>query len=85
MASRTIKVNIEELNVSSIESLLELAAADLDGEPIEKMDAFVVDPLTRRYELNLVVPEGIEPGPRHLNVRVGNRGFPPVPVEICAN
>ena len=85
MANRTIKVNIEELNVSSIESLLELAAADLDGEPIEKMAAFVVDPLTRRYELNLVVPEGIEPGPRHLNVRVGNRGFPPVPVEICAN
>lgn len=85
IASRSIKVNIAELGVSSPEELLRIVAADLDGVPIEKISALLVEPLTRRYVLNLAVPETLESGLRHLNVRVGNRGFPPVLIEISAN
>jgi len=85
VASRTIKVNLEQVDVSSAEELLQLVEADLDGEPIPKIDAFAVDPLPRRYELNLAVPGQLEAGLHQLNIRVGNRNFPPVPIEISAN
>ena len=76
VASRTIKVNIEEVDVSSASELLPLLEADLDGKPITKMEVFAVDPLPRRYELNLVVPEQLEAGLHQLNLRVGSRSFP---------
>ena len=85
VASRTIKVNIEEVEVSSVGELLQLIEADLDGKPISKIDAFAVDPLPRRYELNLVVPERLEAGLHQLNLRLGSRNFPAVPIEISAN
>ena len=85
VASRTIKVNIEEVGVSSVEELLQLVEADVSGKPVPKIDAFAVDPLPRRYELNLVVPEQLEAGLQQLNIRVGSRNFPPVPIEISAN
>ena len=82
VASRTIKVNIEEFDVSSAEELLQLVAASLDGEPIEKMDAFAVDPLPRRYELNLVVPESFSQGAHRLQIRFGKHAFPAVAVNL---
>ena len=85
VASRTIKVNIEEVDVTSVGELLQLIEADLDGKPISKIDAFAVDPLPRRYELNLVVPERLEAGLHQLNLRLGSRDFPAVPIEISAN
>jgi SAM-dependent methyltransferase len=85
VASRTIKVNIEEVDVSSAEELLQLVEANLDGKPVLKIEAFAVDPLPRRYELNLVVPEQFEAGLHQLNIRVGGRHFPAVPIEISAN
>ena len=85
VASRTIKVNIEEVDVTSVGELLQLIEADLDGKPISKIDAFAVDPLPRRYELNLVVPERLEAGLHQLNLRLGSRNFPAVPIEISAN
>ena len=84
VASRTIKVNIEELDAGSTEELLQLVTADLDGLPVGEIGAFMVDPLTRRYELNLAVPEHAGTGGHHLNIQIGSRTFPPVPIQISA-
>ena len=85
VASRAIKVNIEELDAGSTEELLQLVSADLDGWPLGKVGVFAVDPPARRYELNLTVPKHVETGGHHLNIRIGSRTFAPVPIQISAS
>ena len=81
--SRSLKVTLEEVDLSP-QALLEAFAADLNGCPIDDVSVFQVDPLTRRYEVNLALPDNAPTGPANLNCRVGSRKLWPFGVNIAA-
>ncbi len=81
--SRSLKVTLEEVDLSP-QALLEAFAADLNGCPIDDVSVFQVDPLTRRYEVNLALPDNAPTGPANLNCRVGSRKLWPFAVNIAA-
>jgi hypothetical protein len=68
--------------------MLEVADASqfrvsVDGMPGLEIDAFCADPLTRRYEFNFKLPEGIRKGPHEVVVELGRRTFAPLPIEVA--
>lgn len=73
----TVKVTIEDV------ARPEEFAATVAGVPVEDTDAFCVDPLPRKYEINFHIPRSIPSGPQVLEMRVGRRRFAPVDIEIA--
>ncbi len=57
--------------------------AAVDGQPVEDVDAFCVDPLFQRYEFNFRVPRGIAPGRHEVRMWLGRRAFAPVAIEVA--
>lgn len=57
--------------------------ATFDGQPVENIDAFCVDPLFQRYEFNFPVPPGSTRGAHEIRVWLGKRAFAPVTVEVA--
>ncbi len=77
IVSRSIKVVMEE--VADLDRL----QAAIDDLPIERRDIFCTDPLEQRYEVNLFLPEAIQPGPHQVRLSLGRRTFAPVPIEVA--
>lgn len=73
----TVKVTIEDVVRP------EAFSATISGRPAEDVDAFCVDPLPRKYEINFLVPAGVEPGPHVLQMMLGRRRFAPVGIEVA--
>ena len=82
--SRTIRVSLEEVDATGPGEVAHRVTAKIDGCSVQRMEAFLVDPLTRRYELNLVVPNHLKPGRYGLTLRFGHRIFPVVYIEISS-
>ena len=81
--SRAIRVSLEEVNAPGPAAVVSGVRAEIGGRGIDRIEAFLVDPLTRRYELNLALPENLRPGRHELTLRLGRRCFPPTPIEIA--
>jgi cyclopropane fatty-acyl-phospholipid synthase-like methyltransferase len=77
IASGIVKVTMEE--VWAPEAFL----ATIDNRPVDGADFFCTDPQTRRFEINFHLPEEIGPGPHVLDVRLGRRKFPAIPIEVA--
>jgi SAM-dependent methyltransferase len=75
IASRSIKVVMEEVIAP------ERVLVALDGAPV-KHDVFCTDPLEQRYDINLLLPDTVSPGPHQLNLTLGWRVFAPVAIEV---
>lgn len=80
--SRCVKVQIEEAAVSSVRDLREILSAKIDSAPVTGIEMFRVDPLPRRYELNLAVPETVSAGAHNIFIRLGERQLPPIGIEL---
>ena len=76
IVSRSIKVVMEEVGG------LDRLQAAIDGVPVERRDIFCTDPLEQRYEINLFLPEAIQPGPHEVRLNLGRRTFAPVAIEV---
>jgi ubiquinone/menaquinone biosynthesis C-methylase UbiE len=74
--SRAIKVTLEEANQP------QEFCAYIDGQQVENIDVFCVDPLAPRHEVNLQVPDVVGTGSRQLEMRLGRRRFPPVSISV---
>ena len=81
--SRAIRVSLEEVAAPGPQAVVSAVQAEIDGRRIDRVEAFLVDPLTRRYELNLALPENLPPGRHALTLRLGRRRFPATPIEIA--
>ncbi len=81
--SRAVRVSLEEVDTAGPAALSTQVRADIGGRPVKQIEASLVDPLTRRYELNLVVPENLTPGRHELRLRLGRRHFPTTSIEIA--
>ena len=76
ISSGVIKVTMEE--VASPEVFL----AAVDSRPVMGAEIFCTDPASRRFEFNFRLPEGLGPGAHQVDVRLGSRKFPPVPIQV---
>ena len=76
IASGIVKVTMEEVVAP------EIFLASMDDKPVFGPDFFCTDPQTRRFEINFHLPQGIGPGPHVVEVRLGRRKFPPIPIEV---
>ena len=74
--SRYIKVTLEET-----ERPEEFQAA-VDGQPVEDIDIFCVDPLPPRFEINFRLPQRVQAGAHRLEMKLGGRRFSPVPIRV---
>lgn len=78
ITSRTVKLTFEELATP------ERFQATIDGVAVEDQDVFCTDPMSERFEINFTVPSAIGPGAHRVEMRIGSRLFPPVPIEVRA-
>ncbi len=74
----SVKVTLEEAAAPSS------FQASVDGIPAEGFDIFETDPLPPRHEINFQLPQGLAPGLKRLEMRLGKRGFAPVAIEVAA-
>ena len=68
-------------------SLLEVAhpgefRAMVDGLETRETEEFCVDPMLRRYEFNVRLPEGVGRGTHELRLALGRREFVPLAIEV---
>lgn len=80
--SRSIKVHIEEIPLDDPAEIRERFTSRLHQRPLGPPDVFCVDPLARRYELNLKVPWDLAAGPYNFYCAIGERKFAPVGLHI---
>ena len=75
--SRVVKLVMEEVaDPARIQ-------VSIDEIPIHSLDVFCTDPLGPDYDINLVVPPEIQPGPHFVRLTLGWRSFAPVPIEVA--
>ncbi len=80
--SRKIRVRLEEVDAASEAEVNSAFAADIDGHPVELVEPYAVDPLTRLYEFNLTLPDRVATGAHKLTIRLGRRTFPAVEIHV---
>jgi len=54
----------------------------VEGQPVEDLEKTCSDPRPQRYQVNFRLPEHVGPGLHHLNINIGHRKLPPVPIEV---
>ena len=76
--TRYLKVIVEEIvHPDEVE-------ASIDGTPLIAIESFCIDPRPQRFELNFRLPDEIAPGARHLELKIGRRKMPPMPIDVVA-
>lgn len=81
--SRALKVSIEEAPYEDASAVRRAFEARLDDCLLTVEDVFCVDPLARRFEINLTAPAELPAGPYNLFCRLGNRRFPHVGLRLA--
>ena len=82
IVSRTLKVSLEEVPVNGPDELLAQFRARLNERELTRIETFCVDPLARRYELNLAIPPDMPRGAYNLFCSLGERRFPHVGLHL---
>jgi ubiquinone/menaquinone biosynthesis C-methylase UbiE len=54
----------------------------VDGFPVSGLELFCTDPRPQRFEMNFLLPDEVGPGTRHVELKIGRRRLPPVPIEV---
>jgi len=76
--TRSVKLVLEEITrPHEIEVTVE-------GLPVSGLELFCTDPRPQRFEMNFLLPEEVKPGRRHVELRIGRRKLPPIPIEVTA-
>ncbi len=76
IASRSVKVTLEEI------SRPDEVEVSVDGMPVLDLELFCTDPRPQRFDVNFVLPEDLQPGTRHLELRIGRRKMAPIPLVV---
>lgn len=84
IASRVVKVQIEEAPYETAAALLASFTAAVDGHPLADVEAFCIDPLPRLFELNLSLPDAVPPGLRSLSMTLGRRKIGPLAMRVSS-
>ena len=77
VVSGLVKVTLEEVAEP------ELFMAAVDGRPVLETDTFCTDPMSRRYEINFRLPQGLAAGSHTVELRIGLRRLPAATIEVA--
>ena len=80
-APRRIENRIVRLTLEEIARPWEIEIW-VEGQPVEDLEKTCSDPRPQRYQVNFRLPEQVGPGLHHLNINIGHRKLPPVPIEV---
>jgi SAM-dependent methyltransferase len=81
--SRCIKIQLEEVGMRNAAELRQALRAEVGAHAIQDFDVFCVDPLPRRYEVNLPIPAGAGAGRHQLAVSLAGRRFAPLEIQLA--
>ncbi len=56
--------------------------ATVGGKPVRGVEMFCIDPRNQKWDISFLLPEETPPGAQMLEVRIGERRFAPVALEI---
>jgi hypothetical protein len=84
IVSRTLKVSLEEVPLDGPDAVKAQFRARLNDRELRDVEAFCVDPLARRYELNVMIPPDMPGGAYNLFCSLGGRRFPHVGLHLEA-
>ena len=74
--TRSVKIVLEEITrPDEIE-------VTVDGLPVTGLELFCTDPRPQRFEMNFFLPETVPAGRSHVELKIGRRKLPPVPIEV---
>ncbi len=73
----TVKLQMEE--VSDPENF----HATIGGHPVRGVEMFCIDPRNQRWDISFWLPEATAPGPHLLEVRLGERRFEPIALQVA--
>lgn len=76
--SRTVRVVLEEVEHP------ERFDATVGGHPIGEREITCADPRTPIHQISFALPGAVGPGQHELAIRIGDRRFPPVTLEVSA-
>lgn len=82
IVSRTLKVSLEEVPFDDPSEVCARFSARLDDRELRQVEAFCVDPLARRFELNVTVPPDVPAGAYNLYCSLARRRFPHVGLHL---
>ncbi len=74
----TVKLQMEE--VTDPESF----HASIGSRPVRGVEMFCIDPRNQRWDISFWLPEATPPGPHLMEVRLGERRFEPIALEVTA-
>ncbi len=80
--TRTLKIGLEEAPQPDAASVASEFSAALGDTALTDVRAFCVDPLARRFEVNLQIPGTVAPGAYNLTCRLAGRRFAPIGLQI---
>ncbi len=82
-APRRIENRVVKLTLEEIARPWEIEIW-VGGQPAEDLEKTCSDPRPQRYQVNFRLPEQVGPGLHHVNINIGHRKLPPVPIEVVA-
>ncbi|MDP9115169.1 MAG: class I SAM-dependent methyltransferase, partial [Acidobacteriota bacterium] len=82
MAPRRIENRIVKLTLEEIARPWDIEIW-VQGQPVEDLEKTCSDPRPQRYQVNFRLPERVGPGLHHLNINIGRRKLPSVPIEVA--
>jgi SAM-dependent methyltransferase len=83
VAGRRIETRMIKLTLEEISRPHELEAS-IDGQPVNDLEFFCVDPRPQKFEVNLRLPEQVGIGPHQLELRMGRRKLAPIAIDVVA-
>lgn len=74
----TVKLQMEEVTDP------ETFHASIGGRPVRGVEMFCIDPRNQRWDISFWLPENTAPGAHLMEVRLGERRFEPITLEVTA-
>ncbi len=76
ISSRSVKLCFEELDTP------DRVEVRVDGNPVGDLDRFCTDPVNQSFEFNFRLPADTRAGSHKIEIAIGARHLPPLPVEV---
>ncbi|MEO5922486.1 MAG: class I SAM-dependent methyltransferase [Bryobacteraceae bacterium] len=83
VAGTRIETQMVKVTLEDIAKPYEIAAR-VNGQPVQDLEYFCIDPRPQVFEVNFHLPEGLAPGMYPMEVSIGRRKLAPVTLNVVA-
>jgi len=83
MSRKRIETRLVKMKLEEIARPHEMEVS-VGGHPAGDLEYVCTEPRPQRFEVTFRLPDEVGPGVHPLELRVGHRKLPPVPIEVVA-